>query len=165
MGEVPKLTPEISARIIGLVRGGVFLSQAAEASGVHRLTALEWMRRGEDRDARPNAPIYRAFADGVRAAKAEAAALAMVDVKRATPYRWLAAYDPETWSEQGHIQVHHSGEVSVLHSVDWVSLRTSLLTTLRQFPDALAALRVVLARHAERAAQAAIARQNGHRDQ
>lgn len=46
-GAPTKLTPEVHEKIVQLMRGGVFLKDAAEFSGIGESTARNWKTRGE----------------------------------------------------------------------------------------------------------------------
>lgn len=66
-----KLTKSLGNQVLSLVKQGLPLELAAEAHHVKRATALEWVRRGEGRvEGRPATPLYIAFAEGYRAARA-----------------------------------------------------------------------------------------------
>jgi hypothetical protein len=69
-GRVTKLTPAIQEAIVRAVTAGAPLVQAAELANIDKATVLEWIRRGEDRAARPTSPLYAAFAAAVTHAKA-----------------------------------------------------------------------------------------------
>lgn len=58
------LTPEIQAKIVGFIRGGVFAHVAARAAGIAERTFYEWLERGEGRHAtRSPTPELEAFAE------------------------------------------------------------------------------------------------------
>lgn len=86
-----KLTPEISAAIIELVRRGVPIAQAAEHVGVARFTVREWIRRGEGRDDRPSSDVYETFATDLRAARAARLAELLESVSTGAIKDWRAA--------------------------------------------------------------------------
>ena len=69
-GRATKLTPAIQTAIVNAVTAGAPLVQAAELAGIDKATVLEWIRRGEDRAARPTSPLYAAFAAAITHAKA-----------------------------------------------------------------------------------------------
>ncbi|MBX3208424.1 MAG: hypothetical protein KF764_25485 [Labilithrix sp.] len=71
-GRPPLLTAELTERIVALVKQGLPIDLAAEATGIGRRTVLEWVQRGEGRDEeRPAEPIYVEFANRYRQARAE----------------------------------------------------------------------------------------------
>lgn len=77
-GRPSKLKAEVAERILKLVKQGLPIELAAEASLVSRETVLEWVRRGEGRDnERPATRRYRDFANRYRQARAEFAAFCM----------------------------------------------------------------------------------------
>src|SRR3954452_23882863 len=43
-----KLSPELTSRIVDLVRAGNYVETAAKAAGIHKSTYYSWMRRGEE---------------------------------------------------------------------------------------------------------------------
>lgn len=74
----PKLTPELQAEFVRILRAGNFLDTASSLVGVHRRTVQDWIRRG--RRARDAAKPLKAdlryvdFAVAVEKAQAEAEA-------------------------------------------------------------------------------------------
>ncbi|MEX2440467.1 MAG: transposase [Actinomycetota bacterium] len=101
-----KLTPEIQAQIVALIRGGVFAYVAAETAGISERTYRDWIARGEDRhSSRSSTPTLRAFAKEVRRAQAEARAVVEARIFREHPRWWLTHVAPTTqdrpgWTEQ-----------------------------------------------------------------
>src|SRR5689334_19223685 len=43
-----RLTPELTTRIVDLVRAGNYIETAAKAAGIHKSTYYSWLRRGEE---------------------------------------------------------------------------------------------------------------------
>jgi hypothetical protein len=72
-GRPSALTPEIEGQILSMLRQGLPLAVAAEASGVHRDTVFGWVERGDDEDGEHRA-FYAPFSDAYRKAKAQGAA-------------------------------------------------------------------------------------------
>src|SRR5438105_11864897 len=81
-----RLTPAIQQAIVAYTRAGGFPHVAAEAAGVPRAVFARWLRRGEGRRAKAR---YRAFADAVRQAAAQARLGAEVSVRNDKPLDWL----------------------------------------------------------------------------
>lgn len=91
-GPRTKLTEAVAAALIGHIREGQFLSVAAGLIGVHRVTVLRWLERGErylkpDNDGNvpelptdPEELLYVTFAETYRLAEAEALAEATREV-------------------------------------------------------------------------------------
>jgi len=66
-----KLTPEVSARILGYYRQSGNLKNAALRAGISKSTLFDWFQRGKQDDLEP----YRAFVDAFELARAERVAL------------------------------------------------------------------------------------------
>lgn len=66
-----KLTPEVSARILGYYRQSGNLKNAALRAGISKSTLFDWLQRGKQDDSGP----YRAFLDAFELARAERVAL------------------------------------------------------------------------------------------
>ena len=81
-----RLTDAVQQSIVAYVRAGGFAEVAAEAAGVRRVTFLGWMRKGDDPKAKPR---YRAFAEAVRQAQAQARLGAEVSARNDKPLDWL----------------------------------------------------------------------------
>jgi hypothetical protein len=75
------LTPARHALVVDMVRRGNFLRAAAAAAGVAERTVYQWRERGEADHAADVPSVYRAFAEDLAAADAEAEMrlLAMID--------------------------------------------------------------------------------------
>ena len=101
-----KLTPELSAGIVGLVEHAVHPVVAAASFGVARSTLYEWLERGTAIDPRrPMEPIYAEFADSMDAAeaKAESALVALALAKARTSADALGILERrygERWRQQ-----------------------------------------------------------------
>lgn len=78
-GRPTKLTPELSQRVIDLVRVGNYVETAAAAVGVHRNSLFNWMERGR----KDESGAYFDFVNGVHQAQAEAEARTLAVVQRA----------------------------------------------------------------------------------
>ena len=90
-GRPTKLTAEVHQAIVGLLRRGATLKDAALSQGVAHSTVLEWMARGEctDPDRAPE-PRYAAFAEDVRQGAASARVVASTRLFEENPGRWRA---------------------------------------------------------------------------
>jgi hypothetical protein len=89
VGRPTLLTPELQKRICSMIMAGGFELPSARACGISRHTFLEWMRRGEDHDERPNLNKYAKFANAIRLADATARVDAEIKVKASDPYKYL----------------------------------------------------------------------------
>ena len=79
-------TPELQQQICAFIRAGGFPRVAAEAAGVRATDFARWLRRGR----RKQAPaVYRAFADAVAQAMAQARLAAELQVFEKRPLDWL----------------------------------------------------------------------------
>jgi transposase-like protein len=106
VGRRTKLTPEVQASIVKLIRDGSYDYQAARANGIDDSTFRRWMRAGE----RGN-PIYRPFCAEVRQARAEARTAAEIQVRMNNPLAWLR-YGPGRerpgepgWTESAKVEI------------------------------------------------------------
>jgi len=113
VGRPTLLTPQLSKRICSYILAGSYEYVAAQACGIDRMTFMEWMRRGQDRDRRPTSKRYADFANAVWHAAANARASAEIAVKAADPYKFLRhKYRDQPgelgWSD-GPVQVEVSG--------------------------------------------------------
>jgi transposase-like protein len=85
------LSPELTSRIVDLVRAGNYVETAAKAAGIHKSTYYSWMRRGEeaaeaDNRGDPVADADAGFADFYRQvsqAEGQAEADAVASVREA----------------------------------------------------------------------------------
>lgn len=104
MGRPSKLTPELHAEIVNLIRLGNFREAAAAAAGIGTTTFHRWMAKG--REARSG--IYREFWAAVNTAEAQAEATAIGRIRQAAqdPKHWTAAAwylerkFPERWGRK-----------------------------------------------------------------
>ena len=70
-GRQTKLTPVLESAISTAVAAGVPFPKACVLAGISAFTGLEWLRRGEARDAdRPPTPRYAQFAHAIARARA-----------------------------------------------------------------------------------------------
>lgn len=121
------LTDEVHKRIVDLVRAGNYVETAAAAAGVGTRTVRDWMRRGANEDD----GIYRALADDIAKAHAEAEALAIQIVNRAaTGGDWRAI----AWKLE-RTRPRFAQKVNVTHEVR-EELASDLLRRLRERLDA-----------------------------
>lgn len=123
-GRPTKLTPEVHERIVAYIRAGSYAWVAAEAAGVSKTTFYRWVQRGEQEHSGP----YRAFADEVRQAQAQARVGAEIEVRRDSPQTWLRygpgrdRPDAPGWTDQRQITGLDGGAVQ-LREVDDAALR------------------------------------------
>jgi hypothetical protein len=81
-----ELTLEIQQAIVAYIRAGGYPHVAAEAAGVPRRVFERWLRQGE---AEGSEEQYRAFAEAVRQAQAQARLGAEVAARNERPMSWL----------------------------------------------------------------------------
>src|SRR5262245_14694313 len=113
----PKLTPAIQQAIVAYVRAGGFPHVAAEAAGVSADTFEQWLELAE----RPHAAAkYRAFAEAVRQAAAQARLSAEVETRNGKPLDWLRGgpgrptREGEGWTGPARADVPSSSDSSGL---------------------------------------------------
>jgi predicted site-specific integrase-resolvase len=83
----PKLDPDITQRIVDLVRAGHYLEVAATAAGIHKTTLHRWLRIGREQKR----GRYRRFLTAVERAQAEAESRDVALIARAATDDWRAA--------------------------------------------------------------------------
>ncbi len=90
MGRPSGLTPELTGRLVPLLRAGVAVEAATRAVRISERTFYEWMQRGE-RGSQRNAP-YRDFRAAVEQARGEHEAILVGQLARAASKgSWRAA--------------------------------------------------------------------------
>src|SRR3990167_9010608 len=80
-----ELTPELSDRIVAMVRTGVFYQDAAAAAGIHRTTLRTWIRRGSGGEE-----PYVQFAQDIELAFDQASARILTGIAKAGKESWQA---------------------------------------------------------------------------
>lgn len=114
-GMKTKLTKERSAKIIEAVRKGNFLSVAAGAAGISRVTLMHWLKAGE----MTNSGTYHDFFISLRAAQKEAEANHVRNITDKSQEDWKASAwylerkHHERWGKQDSVGVKLSGGVDV----------------------------------------------------
>jgi hypothetical protein len=95
----PAPTPEQQQQICAFIRAGGFPRVAAEAAGVPAPVFARWLRRGRGKRA---PAVYRAFAEAVAQAAAQARLVAELEVFEKRPLDWLkCGPGKETRSDPG----------------------------------------------------------------
>jgi hypothetical protein len=138
------LTPTVQQMIVAYVRAGGFPHVAAEAAGVPCAVFERWMRRGHA--PRPK-DRYRAFAEAVGQAAAQARLGAEVAILTNKPLDWLR-YGPgrETAKRRGWTGAVRAavlprrGRREALAEPEVQALIARLLGLLEPFPEARAAI-------------------------
>lgn len=103
VGRPSDLGPDVTARIVQIIKAGGFQESAAAAAGISRRTFYSWLARG-DSDAPEDEP-YREFREAVEQAKAEAEARHVVLISQAAAKDWKAAawllerHNPEAFAK------------------------------------------------------------------
>ncbi|MCY1703649.1 hypothetical protein [Deinococcus sp. SL84] len=80
-GRKTKLTPELQAEFVKVLRSGNWIETACSYVGIHPDTYYEWMKRGES--SSPSNQIYRAFRDAVLEARAAAEMECVIRIRMA----------------------------------------------------------------------------------
>ena len=135
-----RLTPEVHKQIVSYIRSGCYEWLAAEAAGVPRALFEEWLRRGL-----AGMRAYRAFAEEVSRARAQARARAEIAAFEKDPGFWLR-HGPgrETstapgWS--GPVRpLATTAQANALESLSVLELLQVLDEALRSHPEARAAV-------------------------
>lgn len=116
MARPTKLTPDVHAKIVGLLRAGNYVETAAAAAGVDARNVRRWLARG----ARGEEPFAQ-FARDVDAAQGEAEARDVIMLgKAAESGEWRAAAfrlerrHPERWGQRIEMRVKEQAVEQVL---------------------------------------------------
>ena len=105
-----KLTPELQARVVLLIRAGNYVVTACGASGISDASYWAWKVRGESGEE-----PYASFLDAVKRAEEEAESALVATVRRAGESQWQAAMTllerrhPDRWGRRERQQIEHSG--------------------------------------------------------
>jgi len=86
-GRKPKLTPEVSQRIVELVRIGNYPDAAAASCGIHRSTLHRWLVKGEEQTH----GMYREFLLAIDRAQGEAELRDCILIAKAAQTDWRAS--------------------------------------------------------------------------
>jgi hypothetical protein len=106
-----KLTPVVSARICAALAKGNYYKAAARAGGVDYATFWRWLERGAATSSGP----YRAFAEAVEEAEAQAERRIVAAWQKHVPTDWKAARDflarrfPAEWGPRERHEVTGAG--------------------------------------------------------
>jgi len=83
----PKFDPQVTQRIVDLIRAGNYLEVAATAAGIHSTTLHRWLRLGRAQ----RRGQYRRFVTAVQKAQAEAESRDVALIAKAASEDWRAA--------------------------------------------------------------------------
>lgn len=96
-----KLTPEMTERVAKYIRAGNFIETASAASGIHKSTLYDWLKRGaRERQrvaasatarVRKSEALYVAFSEAIEKAQAESEARDILLIGQAAKSDWKAA--------------------------------------------------------------------------
>ena len=142
-----RLDAAVQQSIVAYVRAGGFAEVAAEAAGVRRRTFLTWMRKGTDPKGKPR---YRAFAQAVRQAQAQARLGAEVSARNDKPLDWLRngpgreTADQRGWTSNARPTASKASGAALLQA-EVRDLVGRVMTALEAHPEARAALAEELA--------------------
>lgn len=100
-GRPTKLTPELQAEMVNIIRGGNYVETACAYVGLNKSTFYDWMKRGArelDRvkknpkaRVRKDEQIYVEFSNAIKKAEAEAEARDVLTIGKAAETQWQAA--------------------------------------------------------------------------
>lgn len=84
-------TPDEAHEIIIALKVGATYERAAQAAGVKKADALDWLRRGKGEGDKPATPKLKKWAEDVEAAMAYAEVRALKVIHNAASKTWTAA--------------------------------------------------------------------------
>lgn len=122
-GRPTKLTPELQARMLALLRAGNYVETAAAACGLAKKTFYNWLQKG----ARAKGGEYHEFAAAVEKAMGEAEARDLLTIDKAAQ-----GYDVTVVKETVSNGVVIDREVKNSRRFDWQAAAWRLE---RKFPD------------------------------
>jgi hypothetical protein len=134
-----RLTPALREQIIAAIRAGGYPHVAAGAWGVPKDVLDDWLKRGDDADAREP---YRSFAHDVRQAFAQARLCAEMAVYKDEPKIWLIhgpgreTDDQPGWSVSVKPSEAAAQERNALCDPELMALFRAILHALTPFPEA-----------------------------
>jgi hypothetical protein len=131
---MPKLTPEIAARIVGLIRAGSYPHVAAESAGVPREEFSAWLQQGKTHQR----GRYRELWMSVLEAKAQARARAEIDAREKDAKFWLRC-GPARWTAKSQAKPFPKGTWQPSAQA-FYTLLAELVELLAPFPDARRAI-------------------------
>ena len=127
MGRPSIITPEMTNRIVQLLKAGNYVETAAAMAGVSKQTLFNWMKRGarerERLEKNPRAKVrlkeapYADFLDSVEKAQAQAEVVDVAAISAGARGSWQAAAwrlerkFPARWGRRDHLKVVMEKEV------------------------------------------------------
>jgi hypothetical protein len=142
-------TPDVQQQICAFIRAGGFPRVAAEAAGVRADVFARWLRRGRGKRA---PAVYRAFAEAVAQAAAQARLAAELQVFEKRTLDWLKcgpgkerANDPGWSSTPKPAPPRKADAGGLMQHPEFLRLCAALLEALTPFPEARAAAAEVIA--------------------
>jgi hypothetical protein len=140
-GRPTKLTPELHTEIVRTIKAGNYIETAAAMAGVNRDTLREWVRQG----IRRGNGKYHAFALDVEQAMAHAEVMDVLGIRKAGEREWTARAwllerrFPDRWGKRGS-----EVTINLVQTPQWQELKAKLVSALRPYPEAAAAVAAVL---------------------
>ncbi len=125
-GRPDALTKEAGDAIVGAIRAGAAIKEAAEHAGIGSTTVYRWLERAEEKKAPPK---FREFRDALTRARADAKVSAIAAIRRAMPEDWRAALAylerryPEEWARRSHTELTGAGGGPVEVKTDVADVR------------------------------------------
>ena len=113
-GRPTKIGPEVTERILMMIRAGNYLETAAAHAGIAKVTLFDWLRRG----GRESSGVYREFRDAVDKALADAEIHDVLLIGKACEKQWQAAAwrlerkFPGRWGRKVEIRSGSKGDQS-----------------------------------------------------
>ena len=103
-GRPSKLTPELQAEIILLIKMGNFVETTCGTVGINKYTYYDWMKKGKNSNHPKNK--YKKFQEAVEQAMAQSEARDVALITKQSKYHWRAAAwmllrkHPDKWGKK-----------------------------------------------------------------
>jgi hypothetical protein len=88
IGRPTSLTAALIAKLVKLLRAGMFISEAATACGISKQSFYSWIKRGGEA---PEGDLHREFYDNINVAIAEGEAMHVLNISEAARRDWRAS--------------------------------------------------------------------------
>lgn len=134
IGRPTKLTPELQAEMVNIIRGGNYVETACAYVGLNKSTFYDWMKRGAreiDRvkknpkaRVRKDEQIYVEFSNAIKKAEAEAEARDVLIIAKAAESQWQAAAWrlerrlPSKWGRQRPYDTDAKSDHPIINIID-----------------------------------------------
>ena len=134
LGRPTKLTPELQAEMVNIIRGGNYVETACAYVGLNKTTFYDWMKRGAremDRvkknpkaRVRKEEQVYVDFSNAIKKAEAEAEARDVLIIAKAAESQWQAAAWrlerrlPSKWGRQRPYDTDAKSDRPIINIID-----------------------------------------------